>query len=313
MASQSTPMAPANLWALAASAILSTTDSFGDPLPGGVSSRRVPRYDCLGGATPSPEEMETAKNVLNLTWNVPSRENLAPMIQRLTSEGLSAEYRKAAARLQQSPETRADRQLAFVSQYGAALGTRALLAYDLARLLSIAGWGFLAGYCNEAEAWATILPAADRLRDAYASWEEYGQNYKLGALFAIETDSLDVVVPNAAAHIDQVLAHLRSAPDSPWTRTPWRLDANAQASASSEESPGARTAGAASAASAPRAPAGAAGSARQKSRTGLLLGLGAGGLIVLGLAGGLIWHFTHEHDIAHSTPAAPAGKPHPHH
>jgi hypothetical protein len=202
MVNQTPP--PANLWALSATAILTLT------------TRRVPRHDCLGGAPPGPEEEKIAKTILANSWGVESREKLESMIEWLSTRGHSADYQQAAAAFQQAPpaQRQGDPKLAFVGQYGAQLANRGLLAWDLGRLLALAGWGFLAGYCQEFEAWGVILPAADRIRGAYTSWEEYGQHYKLGALFAM---------PAAAGQIDQVLAQLASAPDSPWKTTPWQL------------------------------------------------------------------------------------------
>jgi hypothetical protein len=354
MANQSTPIGPANQWALAATAILN------------VTTRRAPRYDCLGGAPPSADEAQTAKTLLANSWGIPSREKLEAMIEWLATSGHSAEYQKAAAAFPQTPppQQQADPRLAFVGQYGAQVGPRGLLAWDLARLLSIAGWGFLAGYCNEVEAWGVMLPAADRLRNAYASWDEYGQHYKLGAMFAM---------PDAAAQIDQVLAQLRAAPDSPWKSVPWALSANPNVSAAPYGAPGApgaspgaspygvaptlavgaappQGAGAGTApyggapmaptgpapyggapmaptaapyGGAPMAPTGGApyggapmapmGGAPGKKKTGLIIGIAAGGLVVVGILFGVVWHFTHEHESPHSVPAAPAGKPHPHH
>jgi hypothetical protein len=341
MANQSTPIGPANQWALAATAILN------------VTTRRAPRYDCLGGAPPSPEEAQTAKTLLANSWNIPSREKLEAMIEWLASQGHSGEYQRAVAAFQQAPpaQQQSDPRLAYVGQHGAELGQRGLLAWDLGRLLSIAGWGFLAGYCNEVEAWGVMLPAADRIRNAYASWDEYGQHYKLGAMFAM---------PDAAAQIDQVLAQLRAAPDSPWKSVPWALAGSPNVGASPYGAPaapgaapyvGAPTlaagaappggvpapggspyggapmapAGAAPYGGAPMAPTGApyggapmapmggAGGAPGKSKMGLIIGIAAGGLVMLCLVIGVVWHFTHEHESPHAAPAAPAAHPHPHH
>jgi hypothetical protein len=352
MANQSTPIGPANQWALAATAILN------------VSTRPAPRFDCLGGAPPSAEEAANAKTLLANSWGIPSREKLEAMIEWLATSGHSAEYQKAAAAFPQTPppQQQADPRLAFIGQHGAEVGPRGLLAWDLGRLLSIAGWGFLAGYCNEIEAWGVMLPAADRLRNAYTSWEEYGQHYKLGAMFA---------TPEAAAQVDQALSQLRAAPDSPWRTVPWALGGNANVSASPYGVPGApgasppgvaptlavgavpppggapyagAPAGPAPYGGAPMPPVGApyggapmapvgapyggapmapvgapyggapmAPTGGGKSKTGLIIGIAAGGLVVVGLLVGVVWHFTHEHESPHNVPAAPGGKPHPHH
>jgi hypothetical protein len=363
MANQSPPIGPANQWALAATAILT------------VTTRRVPRYDCLGGGLPGPDEEKIAKTILANSWGIESREKLESMLEWLGSTGHTAEYQKAAAAFPQSPpqQQQADPKLAFVGQYGAQIGPRGLLAWDLGRLLAVAGWGFLANYCNPFEAWGVLLPAADRIRNAYSSWDEYGEHYRLGALFAM---------PAAAAQIEQVLAQLRAAPDSPWRSVPWKVgDANVGAPPYGGGAPGAAAPspayagaapplggaygappspgaasygapppiavpgsppqgapGAAPYGGAPMAPTGAPyggapmaptgapyggapmaptgapyggapmaptgapyggapmGGGPKKSKTMLIVGAAAGGLVMLGIVFGIVWHFTHEHE-----------------
>jgi hypothetical protein len=344
---QATPMGPANQWALAATAILT------------VTTRRVPRYDCLGGAPAGPDEVQTAKTILKNSWGIESREKLESMIEWLATTGHSAEYQKAVAAFQgASPKQRqGDARLAFVGQHGTEIGQRGLLAWDLGRLLAIAGWGFLAGFCNDIEAWGVMLPAADRIRNAYTSWDEYGQHYKLGALFSM---------PDAAGQIEQALAQLRSAPDSPWKSVPWRLDGAPNVGAApygapvAPGAPGAPTVasptygvppaagspygggpspyggapmaptGGAPYGGAPMAPTGApyggapmaptgapyggapmaptGGGAPGKSKTGLILGVVAIGVVMLSVVFFVIWHFTHEE---HPHPAAPTHEPPP--
>jgi hypothetical protein len=296
MASPSIPIAPANQWALAATAILT------------VTTRRVPRYDCLGGAPPGPEEEKIAKTILANSWGIESRQKLEAMIEWLSSAGHSADYHKAAAAYSQSPAQQpvGDPKLAFVGQYGRELGPRGLLAWDLGRLLAVAGWGFLAGYCNEVEAWGVMLPAADRIRNAYTSWDEYGQHYRLGALFAM---------PAAAGQIEQVLSQLRAAPDSPWRLIPWRLGAPGIGGPQYGVAPPVAPYGGAPMApmgapygGAPMAPAAAMRGGTNKGIIMLLVGLALAGLVVLGIAVGVVLHFTGEHEHEHPHEHGEPGK-----
>ena len=141
-------LAPDQQWVLSATAILT------------VMTRRAPRYDCLGGAPKdAPDSESTAKTILKNSWGIESREKLESTIEWLGSGGHSADFQKAAA----APATATPAQQAFVKQYGAQLGARGLLAWDLGRLFAVAGWGYLAGFCNEIEAWGVSMPAADRL------------------------------------------------------------------------------------------------------------------------------------------------------
>ncbi len=217
--SNPTPPAPQQ-WALAATAILTNM------------TRRAPRHDCLGGAPQGPDSQATAKTILLNSWGIESRQKLESTLEWLSTGGHSSDYQKAAAAFGQAPpqQRQGDPKLAFVGQYGAQIANRGLLAWDLGRLFAVAGWGYLAGFCNDVEAWGLILPAADRLRSTYASWDEYAQHYRLGCLFW----SADAV-----GTIDPILAQLTSAPDSPWKMVPWRLDGNANVGAAPYGAPAA--------------------------------------------------------------------------
>jgi len=200
--------AAAKQWALAATAILTTM------------TRRAPRHDLLGGAERNPEAEATAKTILGNSWGVTSRDTFIATMENLGGTGASAQYMQAAQAFPQAPPQaqQGDPRLRFVAQYGQEIGNRGLVAWDLGRVLAVAGWGTLAGFCSEEEAWGAILPSADRLRATYGSWEEYAHHYRLGAMFEM---------PNAVADIDRVLGQLNAAPDNPWRAIPWRLDPNA--------------------------------------------------------------------------------------
>jgi hypothetical protein len=195
----------AKQWALAATAILTTL------------TRREPRHDLLGGAAKSPEAEGTARTILANSWGVADRNKLIATLEWLGGTGHSAAYQQQAAAFAAAPppQRQQDPQFAFLNQFGAEIGPRGLAAWDLGRLLAVAGWGYLAGFCSEDEAWGASLSAGVRIRGTYGSWEEYGRHYRLGATFA---------EPATAGQLDQVLAHLSSAPNSPWKTTAWSLD-----------------------------------------------------------------------------------------
>src|SRR2546421_11592993 len=49
---------------------------------------------------------------------------------------------------------------------------RSDIAWDYARAINVARYGFTVGYIDETEAWDFIQPAAERLQLAYSSWQE---------------------------------------------------------------------------------------------------------------------------------------------
>jgi hypothetical protein len=215
----------AKQWALAATAILTAL------------TRREPRHDLLGGAVKTADAEGATKALLANSWGIDGRDKLISTLEWLGGGGHSQDYQKAAAAFAQaSPDQKAqDPKLAFVNQYGAAIGNRGLAAWDLGRLLAVAGWGYLAGYCSEDEAWGAIFSSGVRLRGTYGSWDEYATHYRFGALF---WDA------SATAQLDPILAQLGSAPNSPWRATPWSLHGAAvPATVASVPSPGARGGG----------------------------------------------------------------------
>ncbi len=312
----------AKQWALAATAILTTM------------TRQAPRYDLLGGAPKPPGDNEgVAKTILTNSWGVDSRDQLIKTLEFLGSMGHSAEYQKAAAAFQQAPPParQQDPALAFVNQYGAEIGNRGLLAWDLGRLLAVAGWGYLAGYCSEEEAWGAILSSGVRLRGAYGSWDEYAKHYRLGLLF------FDA---GATGQLDQVLAQIMASPNSPWRAVAWSLDgapggavaATQPAGGLPPGQPGAPPAYGNVPVIAPVAPPGQPGAPAAYgnvpviapppggagpyppgamgpggaggNKKGLLIGVGVGGLLVLILIIGGVVHLMHRHEAAHEAPPA---------
>jgi hypothetical protein len=200
----------AKQWALAATAILTTL------------TRREPRHDLLGGAAKSAESEASARTILGNSWAVDGRDKLIGALEWLSTAGSGRDYQQQATAFGQAPpqQRQQDPALAFVNQFGAEIGNRGLQAWDLGRLLAVAGWGFLAGYCSEEEAWGAILSAGVKLRGAYGSWDEFGKHYRIGAIFA---DAASV------PQVEAILSQLTSAPNSPWRTTPWSLDGGAPA------------------------------------------------------------------------------------
>jgi hypothetical protein len=95
------------------------------------------------------------------------------------------------------------------------LGPRGLLAWDMVRLIAVAGWGFVADYISEAEAWSYIGPAAVQLKQAYQSWEDLGRAYAGGAA------AWDA---GAEPACNEKLHQLLNDPQSPWRNVAWNVD-----------------------------------------------------------------------------------------
>jgi hypothetical protein len=206
---------PAQGWALAASAMLGEWN--GD------------RHDLLGGAAATESSVQRSQDLLRTAWGVSSRQDLLATLKWLDEEGhrkrfeqlgarlaaLTVEEKQMLTNLRRQDETLDDR-VRLLEQYFQRLGTKSLLGWDLTRYIALCRWGYLVGYLNEAEAWALIMPAAQRLQRTFVSWDELGENYLIGRHFW----SPDENRQNGHLH-RETLRRLLSSADSPWKRYPW--------------------------------------------------------------------------------------------
>jgi hypothetical protein len=141
------------------------------------------RYDLLVG-TDEPVKLVHVKSILENTWGIHSREDLLESIHDLL----------------QDP------------------GTRNGIAWNYPRVVSLARWGYAMGYISEAEAWAVIMPTAQRLQRAFFSWQELGRAY-LDARQHFYGDELAIRREN-----EWVYRAILLDPTSPWRKYAWDLD-----------------------------------------------------------------------------------------
>lgn len=194
------PSAPAQRFALA--------------LPGAWLQRNQGQFHLFGGRPAGPANRRWARRLLQDSWGVDGPEALQKSLAWLRDEGHSAEWAKERRELAQlsAEERQQSLQGIYFDNFNAELGERGLVAWDMARLINVAGWGFLAGWHTEAEAWAHILPAARRCQQTYGSWEEYGRHYVLGCAYWSPPASEE----NAAA-----IRLLLDDSAGPWRTIPW--------------------------------------------------------------------------------------------
>ncbi|WP_327716990.1 DUF1266 domain-containing protein [Streptomyces sp. NBC_00490] len=138
-----------------------------------------------------------ARRWLAEQWEITSRDGLADRLDELARSG----YRARAQRL---------------------LGVSPL-AWDAALYVDISRRGFAAGMITEGEAWTALKNIVPAVVSAYASWQEYADDYLLGR--KVWKDGLDGT-PDAPAPQTTADAHLRALldpanRDSPWNLAPW--------------------------------------------------------------------------------------------
>lgn len=150
------------------------------------------RHDTLN---PDPR-VDSAQWAMNLSswWGTEDHDETVAMLEWLAAEGHRVKFRAAAG--------------------------HDVLAWDLARLINVARWGYAARHLSEAEAWAHILPAAAALRERYRSWDELAGDYVLGHDLWAEGPDEDLTAVTARL-LDPANGK------SPWNGVAWTLGGTA--------------------------------------------------------------------------------------
>lgn len=227
-ADQSAAVAPTQAqkeWALATCAILTEVNHG--------------RHELLGGEIPTPERQQIIRETLRRWWGVESREDLLSTMRWVASEGHRAEFTAIEQTLgaMSGAEIQAWKRrlmheapkqiyrVEMVQRYAPELKGPGILAWDLDRFVALCGWGYIAGYLTEAEAYSYMMPAAITLQSSYGSWEELGRSHIIGRQFWSQEQTQATGFRNMQAY-----QTLISSPRSPWARIPWTLDLHARPS-----------------------------------------------------------------------------------
>jgi Protein of unknown function (DUF1266) len=206
---------PARTWALAAPGILTQLNGHDHGL--------------LGGAPPSPEVAQDRAAVLLRDWDAADRAGLLKTLDWLAREGHRKEFNDVCVLDQQvtaklepwdTIETAVEDKAVLANIYFARrhrerIGSRSLLAWDMVRLITIAGWGYLTRMISEDEAWSYVLPAAQAIQRTYTSWEELGKHHLLGREFWAGAWE---------GRFARCCLALFDDPASPWRTLPWAMD-----------------------------------------------------------------------------------------
>lgn len=206
---------PAHLWALAVPGILTTLNGHD--------------HTMLGGGPLSADARRSRTEALQRDWQVNNRGELLDMLGWLAREGHRKELNDICA-LDLALHQRLGKHGAlediiddpsvlqavyFTRRHRDRISTRSLLAWDMARLISIAGWGYHAAWIREGEAWSYILAAAQAVQRSYTSWEELGQHHLLGR---------ELWAGVWEGRFARCLLTLLQDASSPWRALPWNVD-----------------------------------------------------------------------------------------
>ncbi len=142
------------------------------------------RLDLLGGVENIADVAAARRQTLLEVWEIRSRQDLIEEIQKLLQD---------------------DRD-------------PARIGWNYPRAINLARFGYAAGYIEEDEAWAFIVPAAGRLQKTFSSWQQVGQIY-LQARAGWYSRMIGDRRQAEWAYRELVSDH-----NSPWRKYPWNLD-----------------------------------------------------------------------------------------
>lgn len=154
-----------------------------------------------------------ARQALSASWGVEDYSDLIEMVDWLMNEGHNEDawyYLREYGGFDATDHDAFDAKLkeqdldeetyiSLLAAYDAwyAYGDGAIAAWDLSRVGTIMGFGYVAGYCTYEEAMDITLEAAEKAQELYDSWEEFNQSYLYGYSYWAE-ESLDDPTSSAA-------------------------------------------------------------------------------------------------------------------
>ncbi len=124
------------------------------------------RHDLLGGRPLNSTQRQRSRELLRQSWDINNGKDAFSTLDWLRIEGHRKQYNEIAGLIKISdPSSLSDQalrskgidqdtisQVRFVQKYSRDLEGRSLTAWDMCRLINVAGWSYNAGYITEQEA-----------------------------------------------------------------------------------------------------------------------------------------------------------------
>ncbi len=212
-----TPTSEQKNWALATCAVLAEYN--GD------------RYNLLGGSERTPERIKFIQNILASGWGIKNREDLFKTLKWIEEGGHRKEFDNIYTLVSRLPKSEIEivtqkvasnpeisNKLRIVLKYHNELGSKSVAGWDFVRYISLCGWGYVAGYITEEEAWKIIMPAAQLIQRTFSSWGDLGENYLIGREFWSQKQTVQ-----RGQRMRECYRQLLLDPASPWFSIPWSI------------------------------------------------------------------------------------------
>ena len=195
--------------------------------------RNEGRLDVLGGSERTPETIEEDRELLATWWHIKSRKDLISTLAWIERGGDRREFDELAKKLTEKPDQVGavtsgpviHSKLDVVSKHRDALAGKSIAGWDFGRYVALCGWGYVAGYLTEEEAWHKIMPVARTMQATFSSWDDFGANYMIGRQYWSPEQSKS----DSGKMVGRAYLRLLIQKDSPWVRIPWNLDLAANA------------------------------------------------------------------------------------
>jgi hypothetical protein len=214
----STPTREQKMWALATCAILTESNKG--------------RNDLLGGCQRTPKDCNDWQKGLANWWGVHNRADFLERLKWIETGGHRRSFDEIASfftsatpdqiveiKRKYANNPQISNQIEIVLKYKDEFGQKSIAAWDFARYVALCGWGYVAGYLTEEEAWQHIMPAARLMQRTFVSWEDLGKNHVVGREFwSFEQTQKRGDLTRSCYE------KLLTCPSSPWVKIPWDLD-----------------------------------------------------------------------------------------
>lgn len=220
-------------WGYAVAANLTTVNNGSTRCLGGVSRRPLVKRPNVTDESPAVI-VSFHRDILASGWGIDNREECIETLQRL----YNGMHNKAYLELKYGLDAMTDEQfneiiksskindrvkveMNFVKKYDEELGDRGIIGWDWSRMVSVAGWGYLAGYLSYEEATEIIMNVAQSVQKHFDSWDDIGLSYVRGYEFW-SGESVDEQGSATAYRMD-IHKKLLSYANSPYNTLPWDM------------------------------------------------------------------------------------------
>jgi hypothetical protein len=192
------------------------------------------RHDLLGGMLKNEKNTKIVKEkILKRWWGIGDRKKLFEILnwleesghrKRMYAEGQFLNKYDQIEFIEILKRYKDDKQMhqrLYEAYWGyRAYGETSVLAWDFCRYVALCGWGYVADYISEEEAWELIMPKAQELQKNYSSWGQMADNYLHGRAYWSWKKTVGSKRPGHWAW--KQLEWEKT--DSPWKVYDWNMD-----------------------------------------------------------------------------------------